>query len=128
MKVIIAGSRTITDPLELEKAITASGIYLNGGEITEVICGNAQGADQLGKLYAAYHNIHIKYFLPDWEKYGKAAGPIRNGEMANYAGPDGWLIALWDGVSKGTQSMFTLANARGLKVYIHLVKKEEKES
>jgi hypothetical protein len=126
MKVIIAGSRTIIDPLELEKAITASGIYMTG-DITEVVCGNAKGADELGKLYAAWHNIPIKYFLPDWEAHGKAAGPIRNSEMVNCCGTDDWLLALWDGKSKGTQDTIKKANAKGLKVYVHLVKKEEKE-
>ena len=122
MRVIIAGSRTITDLLELEKAITASGIFLDNGSITEVICGNAQGADEVGKLYAAFHNIPIKYFLPDWKAYGKAAGPIRNSQMAENADA---LILLWDGKSKGSQDMLNKANAKGLKVYVHLVPKEE---
>ena len=38
MRVIIAGSRTITDMLELEKAVKDSGFT-----ITEVLCGGAQG-------------------------------------------------------------------------------------
>lgn len=97
------------------------------GNITEVICGGAQGADQLGKLYAAYHNIPIKYFIPEWEIHGKAAGPIRNSEMADYAGETGWLIALWDGISKGTSDMIKKANVKGLKVYVHLVKKDEEK-
>jgi hypothetical protein len=119
VKVIIAGSRTITDPLELEKAIKDSGFT-----ITKVICGGAQGVDRLGEKYAFSHDLPIQYFLPDWKTYGKAAGPIRNREMAENADA---LILVWDGKSRGSASMIEKASANNLKMYVHLVKKEEKE-
>jgi hypothetical protein len=37
------------------------------------------------------------------------------------------LILIWDGESRGSKDMLNKANAKGLKVYVHLVKKEEKE-
>jgi hypothetical protein len=77
----------------------------------------------LGEKYAFSHDLPIQYFLPDWKQYGKAAGPIRNSEMAKEAEA---LILCWDGVSKGSMDMLNKANAKGLRVYIHLVK-EEKE-
>jgi len=46
---------------------------------------------------------------------GKAAGFIRNAEMAEYADA---LIAFWDGRSKGTKHMIDLAKKHGLKVKI----------
>jgi YspA, cpYpsA-related SLOG family len=122
MKCVIAGSRTITDPLELEKAIKLSGF-----QITEVVCGGAVGADELGRLWAIKNNILLKFFFPDWKTYGKSAGPLRNTQMATYVGPEGGLIALHDGISKGTADMIRKAERFNLKVYIHLVKKEEKE-
>lgn len=122
MKTIIAGSRTITDSLEVEAAIKDSGFT-----ITEVLCGGAVGADALGKIWAVKNNIPVKLFLPDWTTYGKSAGPLRNTQMATYVGETGALIALWDGVSKGTQDMIQKAEKFNLKMYIHLVKKEEKK-
>jgi hypothetical protein len=124
MKCIIAGSRTITDPLELEKAIKLSGF----SPIDEVVCGGAVGADELGRLWAIKNSILLKFFFPDWETYGKSAGPLRNTQMATYVGPEGGLIALHDGISKGTADMIRKAERFNLKVYVHLVKKEEKES
>jgi len=120
MKVIIAGSRTITDPLELEKAIKLSGF-----QIDEVVCGGAVGADELGRLWAIKNNILLKFFFPDWETYGKSAGPLRNTQMATYVSPEGGLIALWDEKSSGTRDMIRKAERFNLKVYVHLVKKEE---
>jgi hypothetical protein len=119
MRVIIAGSRTITDPLELEKAIKLSGF-----QIDSILCGGSYGVDKLGFLWADAHNIPVTLYVPDWEKYGKSAGPIRNSEMAKLAEA---LILVWDGVSKGSKDMLNKANSKGLKVYVHLVKKEEEK-
>ena len=122
MKCIIAGSRTITDPLELEKAIKLSGF-----QITEIISGGCRGVDSLGENYAEANKIPVQIFRPDWEQYGKAAGPLRNTQMATYVGEEGALIALHDGISSGTHDMIRKAERFNLKVYVHLVKKEEKE-
>ena len=116
MKVIIAGSRTITDPLELEAAIKDSGF-----QITEVISGGAQGIDSLGAAWAQLNNIPCGFFLPDWEKHGKAAGPIRNSLMAAEAEA---LILVWDGVSRGSQDMLNKATSKGLKVHTRVVQKK----
>jgi hypothetical protein len=35
------------------------------------------------------------------------------------------LVLIWDGKSRGSSDMLMKANARGLKVYIHLVNKKE---
>ena len=59
-------------------------------------------ADNKGAHWASHHDIPVKYFRPDWDKRGKAAGPIRNQEMAKYADV---LLLIWDGKSKGSLSM-----------------------
>ena len=47
-------------------------------------------------------NYNTKTFLPDWKTKGRAAGPIRNKEMAIYADI---LLLIWDGKSRGSKSM-----------------------
>lgn len=111
MIVIIAGSRHITDMAILVEAIKASGF-----EITCVVSGCGRGVDELGERWAAYNSISIKRFSADWEEYGKAAGPIRNAEMAEVADA---LIAIPGPESRGTLNMIGVASARGLKVYVH---------
>jgi hypothetical protein len=120
MKTIIAGSRTITDSAELEKAI-----QLSGFKITEVLSGGALGPDTLGANWAKANNIPVKYFYPDWKTYGKAAGPIRNSAMVAEA--EG-AIFLWDGISRGTKDCITKAEKKALAIYIHKVERKEENS
>lgn len=111
MKTIIAGSREVTDPAIVTEAVKASGFT-----ISEVVSGRARGVDRLGEEWARSNNIQISPFEPKWSIHGKAAGPIRNREMAEYADA---LIAIWDGSSRGTRNMIETAKELGLKVYVH---------
>jgi hypothetical protein len=113
MKTIIAGSRDITDLALVFEAVEASGFV-----ITEVVSGGARGVDRLGEYYAALSGLPCKVFRADWDTYDKAAGSIRNGEMGKYAQA---LIAVWDGVSRGTKNMIDIALMLGLRVYIHRI-------
>lgn len=110
MRTIVAGSRSISDYILVERAIQESRF-----EITKVISGHARGVDRLGELWARKHKIPIQRFLPDWERYGKSAGVIRNTEMAKVAQG---LILVWDGQSAGSAHMLRIARERGLKMYV----------
>jgi hypothetical protein len=110
MKVIIAGGRDFNDYLLLLHAVVKANF-----DITEVVSGGAKGADALGELFARDMDIPLALFPADWDKHGRAAGPIRNGEMAGYADA---LIAMWDGKSSGTRNMINQAKDRGLKVHV----------
>jgi hypothetical protein len=112
MKTIIAGGRDVTEYFHLEEALES---YRN--DITEVVSGGASGADALGERYARGSKLPIKRFPADWSQ-GKAAGPIRNRQMAEYAEA---LIAIWDGKSRGTANMIEEAKKRGLLVHVHLI-------
>ncbi|AMC11907.1 hypothetical protein Lupro_11805 [Lutibacter profundi] len=113
MKLIIAGGRNFTD---YKKLCQICDQLLQDQTNIEIVSGAYyKGADKLGKQYAKEHNYPIKQFPANWKQYGKAAGPKRNKEMANYADS---LIAFWDGKSKGTKNMIDLAEQVGLKVRI----------
>lgn len=111
MKVIIAGSRTIINPMELFIAISESGFR---DEITEVVSGCARGVDSLGMYWATTHGIPVTKFPANWDQLGRSAGILRNIEMAKYADA---LIAVTNG-SKGTAHMIQLAQEHGLKVFV----------
>ena len=110
MKLIIAGGRDLTDYLFLKEKLDH--LLSRTEEKIEIVCGDARGADSLGKLYGKCRNYSIKSFPADWDKYGKSAGYRRNAEMADYADH---LIAFWDGKSKGTKHMIDLAKPKGLR-------------
>lgn len=97
MKVIIAGSRNVT-----QYSLVVEAIKRSGYKITEVVSGCAVGVDRLGEQWAMANNIPIKEMPADWKHDGKAAGPIRNKQMAEYADA---AIVIWDGQSRGTRNM-----------------------
>lgn len=113
MRTIIAGSRGITD-FKLVENIINNCIW----EITTVISGGARGIDKLGELWAEKNNIPCEVFPADWDTFGKKAGYLRNIEMANTADA---LIVIWDGLSKGTKHMLTIAKKKKLKIYLYIV-------
>ncbi len=113
MRVIIAGGRDFSDYAELSKYCDY--ILQNQKEI-EIVSGTANGADKLGEKYAEEKGYLLKLFPADWGGLGKAAGYIRNEEMAKYADA---LIAFWDGKSKGTMHMINLAKEYNLKIRIY---------
>jgi hypothetical protein len=98
MKTIIAGSRWIDNKeFVFSRLIISAGLWT----ITEVVCGCAKGVDTLGKEWAQSKQIPVKDFPADWS-IGRAAGPIRNGQMAEYAEA---LIAIKGPDSRGTEDM-----------------------
>lgn len=109
MKVIVAGSRGISDPLLVANAIRNSGFNITG-----IVSGGARGVDRVGERWAEVHNIQITRFLPDWNR-GKAAGIIRNCQMGDYADA---LVAIWDGESKGTKHMIDYMRKLGKPVFV----------
>ena len=52
--------------------------------------------------------------MPRWNRYGRKAGILRNRKMAKYADA---LIAVWDGLSRGTANMIAEMEALGKPVF-----------
>lgn len=68
--------------------------------IAMIISGGCQGADKLAERYALENNIPMIIHKPEWDKYGKSAGPIRNALIVS--GSD-MIIAFLHKDSKGTK-------------------------
>lgn len=116
MKVIIAGSRTFNNYDLLVKTLQEENLI-----IEKVVCGGARGADTLGAEWAKKNGVPVKYFNAEWEKYGRAAGIIRNHQMGDYAD---YLIAFWDGKSSGTKDMIDYMQQLGKKGKVVLFKND----
>lgn len=115
MKLIIAGSRT----LELQPELISGLIDLLKLNPSEIVSGKAKGVDVSGERYAYYELLPMKPFPADWETHGKAAGPIRNKQMADYADV---LLLIWDGQSRGSANMKKTMAALGKPVYEIIIK------
>jgi len=114
MKTVIAGSRAFENISLMREELSDIDF-----EITEVISGTAKGADTLGEKWAYENNVALKRIAPDWRKFGRSAGVIRNEEMAKCADA---LVAFWDGESRGTKHMIGIAKEYGLKIKVVLIK------
>lgn len=114
-RVIIAGGRDFNDyPLLKAKCDNILADKTATHRII-VVSGAAKGADSLGEQYAREKGYTVERYPADWNTHGRAAGPIRNAQMANSADA---LIAFWDGQSKGTKSMINIAKTKGLGVRV----------
>jgi len=120
-KIIVAGSRTITDWFEVNRTILfglTELVDLKDFNDIEIVSGRARGIDILGERYAKENNLKLKLFPADWDQYGKRAGYLRNKQMAEYADS---LILIWDGKSRGSQMMLELAKQYNLKIYEKII-------
>ena len=114
-KIIVAGSRLMFQYGLVERVLNK--VFRNHPlEKIEIVQCGAKGADALGKLYADRHKVKMTEFSANWDLHGKAAGIIRNSEMADYSDA---CIVFWDGISKGSKNMIETAKKKGLKVIIH---------
>lgn len=109
--IIIAGGRNFKPEKKHREWITE---YLcrnfDGSDIT-IISGCCSGADKFGEEIAEKDNLPIKRYPANWDKYGRAAGPIRNRQMAKIAN----ICILFPG-GIGTASMEKIAIEYGVKV------------
>ncbi len=116
MKLIIAGSRNIKCAQDILGTILLEITGLIGdGALKEIVDGGCRGVDRDAAKWAADYGTPSCHFFPDWAGYGKAAGPVRNQQMATYADA---LLAIWDGESKGTWDMIERADKHELKMLL----------
>ena len=97
MKLLIAGSRSITD-FDLAPYIP------DGTDL--IISGGANGIDALAEKYADKKKISKLIVRPRYDLYGKAAPIKRNETMVEIADA---VLVIWDGKSKGTNSTINFA-------------------
>ena len=112
MKVAIIGSRNFNNYKKLKTIL--SRIH-SQKEIKCIVSGGAKGADSLGEQWADENRIEKLIFLPDWNKHGKQAGFIRNVDIVKNAD---FVIAFWDGASKGTQHSINLCKKMNKQCFV----------
>lgn len=113
-RIIIAGGRDFADAIKAEEVFFQHFSDLWPEEIT-IVSGGARGADAIGERLAKAYNTNLCIYPAQWDRYGKAAGYLRNSLMAANADV---LLAFWDHKSKGTRHMIDLAGNAGLHTII----------
>ena len=106
MRLAIIGSRTCP-PVDIAS-------YLPFVPDT-IVSGGAKGADTYAKEYAIKNNIPIIEFLPDYRKYGRKAPLMRNLQIVDNCD---FLLAFWNGISRGTKFTIDYAEKNGVPLKI----------
>lgn len=117
MRVLICGDRNWTDKGAILHELRLL-VEDAEGQVT-VIDGMARGADTLGFQCGQELGLQYERYPAQWDKYGRAAGPIRNQQMLDEGQPD-LVVAFHDNLdaSKGTKDMVTRARKAGVQVVV----------
>jgi hypothetical protein len=78
-----------------------------------IIEGGADGADRAASDWAICNYAKSETYDADWNRYGNAAGPIRNRRMLEEGRPN--MVVAFPG-SAGTANMISLAQRAGVPV------------
>ena len=118
MRILVTGSRYWKDVQAVYDAIYNIASKNRDKEVV-VVHGNCPtGADAMAKEYVGISSLrNILDHEPhdaDWDRYGRAAGPIRNQEMVD-AGAD-ICLAFPLGESRGTRGCMKMAEDAGIEV------------
>lgn len=106
MKVAIIGSRNFDDYDLLTKT-------LNDFSIDLIVSGGAKGADALAERYALLNNIETLIFKPEYKLYNRGAPLKRNLQIIDASD---FVIAFWDGKSRGTKHAIDYALSQNKQV------------
>lgn len=111
-RVLICGDRNWKDQERIGKCLEE----LDPVSVT-IIHGGCRGADLLAGIEARSRGFTIQEFPANWQKYGRAAGPIRNQQMLDEGKPDKVLV-FHDTIekSKGSADMMARALKAGIEV------------
>ena len=109
MKLAVIGSREIKN-FKLSEIIPE--------DVDEIVSGGADGIDTLAEEFAESKGIKVTEFLPEYDKYGRAAPIVRNKKIVEYADE---VYALWDGNSKGTKFVIDYCKKRNKKCRVFLI-------
>lgn len=104
MKLAVVGSRTFNNYKLLKEHLDK---IHEVTPITLIISGGANGADSLSEKWASENNIETLIFIPEWNRFGKQAAFLRNKDIILNSER---VLAIWDGVSKGTLHSINIAD------------------
>jgi len=109
MKICVCGSRYWKDKNYVEDKLDKLLEYNEDLSKITILQGGATGVDAIAKAYAERRGISVVEYPADWDKLGKAAGPIRNEKMI--ADADIVVAFLQRGKeNKGTKNALQCAN------------------
>lgn len=116
IRILVTGSRHWPEPQAVWGALDRAATGHDRGSLTVVTGDCPTGADHAAARWALGRGVQLDVFYADWQRHGKAAGPLRNGHMVD-SGAD-LCLAFPFGRSPGTRGCMRLAEAAGIPVEV----------
>jgi len=113
VKVLVCGGRDFYDVGAVHRAL--DDLQDERGPIRVLIHGQSRGADLIAAGWALTAGVAPLAYPADWNRHGRAAGPIRNAAMLADGNPD--LVVAFPG-GRGTAHMVGLARKAGVEVLV----------
>lgn len=113
MKVLVCGDRNWINEAPIRERLSKL------PKDTIILEGGARGADTLARHAAEFLGLKVIEFPADWDKYGRAAGPIRNEQMID-EGP-GLVIAFHPDISKARGTADTVGRAKRRNITVEII-------
>ncbi len=115
MRVLVCGGRDFSDRERLNDVLAQKVGFAGHPDLPRdtIIVGCAKGADTLAEQWANRAGHRVERYPADWERHGKAAGPLRNQRMLEEGKPN--LVIAFPG-GRGTADMIARAEKAGVAV------------
>lgn len=110
-RILVCGGRTYSDKKEVKRVLDH--LY---PRMSHLMTGAARGVDMLASEWQRANDYNPQYteFQAEWDKFGYAAGPIRNKKMLRDGKPD--MVVHFPG-GRGTANMLKIAKEAGVPTY-----------
>lgn len=89
-------------------------------DVDAIVTGGARGVDRAAEDFARRKGIPCISIRPDYKKHGRGAPIVRDKEIVERADI---VIALWDGVSRGTKFTLDYAEKLNKDVRVYIIPK-----
>lgn len=109
LSVAVVGSRGFANKYLMGMWLTAH------MPAVHIISGGARGPDTWAIDWAQLTGVPYTIYPADWDRYGKRAGFLRNTTLVEKAD---WIVAFWDGKSRGTLDTIRKAHEAGKRVTV----------
>lgn len=111
--ILVCGDRNWANRASIAKCLKALPLD------TIILHGGARGADSIAGEEASKLGLKVEVFPAEWDKYGPAAGPIRNIKMLD-RNPH-LVMAFHPDLAKSRGTAHTVREARKRQIKVYLV-------
>lgn len=121
MKLIITGSRYITDTEYIEEAMMYSG-FEEYASLLEIVSSMDNIIEKAAYDFSRKRRFFFHPLKVNWVRDDVNARYVNNFEKGDFSHA---LLAIWDGECPYTKHMIDYAQSRDLFVYVHMVDNKE---